>query len=233
MDYHHGDEVYRSSQGHGLFLGDIQAAEDIDWLRENNIRTGKASPIQSSPPPRAGSSSTTKTSNTSPTTSKTRNPKMPAYTSIWPASKLTNVLLAPSRPQNQRCTRALRSWSLQGNSVIYSVHHFGYRLPHQIQKHDLSIIPKDAKNQEALYMSQPRFLTTAKSLLKITFLPLAHFHVVHSQKVEEGEVTPARPNKMQSDAHHNLQQQLQSVVYRQERTIEQHPSSQKYEHKYE
>jgi len=33
MDYHHGDEVYLSGQGHGLFLGDVQAAQDIDWLQ--------------------------------------------------------------------------------------------------------------------------------------------------------------------------------------------------------
>ena len=38
--YRHGDEVLRSSQGHGLFIGDIQAAEDTDWLKDNNIRTG-------------------------------------------------------------------------------------------------------------------------------------------------------------------------------------------------
>ena len=40
MDYHHYDEIFKSPQGHPLFLGDIQAAEDIQWLLANNIRTG-------------------------------------------------------------------------------------------------------------------------------------------------------------------------------------------------
>lgn len=32
MEYHHADEVLRSSQGHGLFVGDVQAAENVEWL---------------------------------------------------------------------------------------------------------------------------------------------------------------------------------------------------------
>ena len=40
MDYHHYDEIFRSTQGHPLYLGDIQAAEDIEWLMSNNVRTG-------------------------------------------------------------------------------------------------------------------------------------------------------------------------------------------------
>lgn len=31
--YHHADEVFRSPQGHPLYLGDAQAAEDVAWLR--------------------------------------------------------------------------------------------------------------------------------------------------------------------------------------------------------
>ena len=38
--YHHADEVLRSAQGHGLFIGDVQAAEDVEWLCEHDIRTG-------------------------------------------------------------------------------------------------------------------------------------------------------------------------------------------------
>ena len=41
-DYHHYDEVWRSSQGHPLFLGDVQAAEDLEWLKRANVRTGTA-----------------------------------------------------------------------------------------------------------------------------------------------------------------------------------------------
>ena len=33
MDYKHADEVLRSAQGHSLYIGDIQAAENIEWLK--------------------------------------------------------------------------------------------------------------------------------------------------------------------------------------------------------
>ena len=38
--YNHADEVYKSQQGHSLFIGDVQAAEDDEWLRDNNVKMG-------------------------------------------------------------------------------------------------------------------------------------------------------------------------------------------------
>ena len=37
--YNHADEVLRSPQGHVLYIGDIQSAENIDWIHEKNIKT--------------------------------------------------------------------------------------------------------------------------------------------------------------------------------------------------
>jgi hypothetical protein len=45
MEYHHADEVLRSSQGHSLFVGDVQAAENVEWLQEKNVKTGRTSLI--------------------------------------------------------------------------------------------------------------------------------------------------------------------------------------------
>lgn len=38
--YHHADEVHRSPQGHCLYVGDVQAAEDTHWLLTHNVKTG-------------------------------------------------------------------------------------------------------------------------------------------------------------------------------------------------
>lgn len=40
QEYHHADGIILSPQGHALYVGDVQAAEDTQWLRENNVRTG-------------------------------------------------------------------------------------------------------------------------------------------------------------------------------------------------
>jgi hypothetical protein len=40
LSYHHADEVFRSPQGHAIYIGDATAAEDVRWLKEQNIRTG-------------------------------------------------------------------------------------------------------------------------------------------------------------------------------------------------
>jgi hypothetical protein len=40
LSYHHADEIIKSAQNHTLYIGDASAAEDVEWLRENNIRTG-------------------------------------------------------------------------------------------------------------------------------------------------------------------------------------------------
>ena len=42
--YHHADEILRSYQGHPLYVGDLSAAEDIAWLKNNNVNTGNAPP---------------------------------------------------------------------------------------------------------------------------------------------------------------------------------------------
>lgn len=31
--YRHADEILRNGQGHALWIGDVQAAEDIAWLK--------------------------------------------------------------------------------------------------------------------------------------------------------------------------------------------------------
>ena len=41
--YHHADEVLKSYQQHPLFIGDVSAAEDIDWLKSNKIGVGNSS----------------------------------------------------------------------------------------------------------------------------------------------------------------------------------------------
>ena len=33
INYHHADDVLKSSQGHSLFVGDVSAAEDVGWLK--------------------------------------------------------------------------------------------------------------------------------------------------------------------------------------------------------
>jgi len=40
LNYHHADDVHKSTQGHSLYIGDAAAAEDIAWLKTNNIKTG-------------------------------------------------------------------------------------------------------------------------------------------------------------------------------------------------
>lgn len=45
QEYNHADEILLSSQGHRLYIGDAQAAEDTQWLRENNVRTGRQQTI--------------------------------------------------------------------------------------------------------------------------------------------------------------------------------------------
>lgn len=40
LSYHHADEILRSAQGHALHIGDATAAEDVHWLKDQNIRTG-------------------------------------------------------------------------------------------------------------------------------------------------------------------------------------------------
>ena len=41
LSYHHADEILKYSQGHSLFIGDATAAEDVSWLKENNVKTGR------------------------------------------------------------------------------------------------------------------------------------------------------------------------------------------------
>ena len=43
--YHHADEVLRSYQQHPLFIGDISAAEDIEWLKSNKVGVGNCNLI--------------------------------------------------------------------------------------------------------------------------------------------------------------------------------------------
>lgn len=40
LNYHHADEILKSPQGHPLFIGDAAAAEDVEWLKQNDIHTG-------------------------------------------------------------------------------------------------------------------------------------------------------------------------------------------------
>ena len=40
LDYKHANEIIKGKNGHILWLGDCQAAENIDWLHDNNIRIG-------------------------------------------------------------------------------------------------------------------------------------------------------------------------------------------------
>lgn len=39
--YSHANAVYVNQKGHSLWVGDIQAAENVAWLKEKNIKTGK------------------------------------------------------------------------------------------------------------------------------------------------------------------------------------------------
>jgi hypothetical protein len=40
--YHHANEVLNSYQQHSLFIGDVSAAEDIEWLKNNRIGVGSS-----------------------------------------------------------------------------------------------------------------------------------------------------------------------------------------------
>jgi len=31
--YNHADEIFKSSNGHSVWIGDLQAAEDVAWLK--------------------------------------------------------------------------------------------------------------------------------------------------------------------------------------------------------
>lgn len=42
LDYRHANEILILKNKNVLWLGDFTAAEDINWIREKNIRTGKA-----------------------------------------------------------------------------------------------------------------------------------------------------------------------------------------------
>lgn len=41
LSYSHANEIITSANKHVLWVGDIQAAENIAWLKEKNIKTGK------------------------------------------------------------------------------------------------------------------------------------------------------------------------------------------------
>lgn len=45
-EYHASDLVYTHPSGHSLFLGDIQAALDLAFIKSERILTGKPSGIQ-------------------------------------------------------------------------------------------------------------------------------------------------------------------------------------------
>lgn len=40
LSYKHASQILTSKNGHALWIGDIQAAENVAWLKENNIRIG-------------------------------------------------------------------------------------------------------------------------------------------------------------------------------------------------
>lgn len=40
LDYKHANDILTNKNSNTLWLGDFQAAEDIEWLRKNNIRVG-------------------------------------------------------------------------------------------------------------------------------------------------------------------------------------------------
>jgi hypothetical protein len=44
-EYRHADEIIKPDHQNGVWIGDVQAAENIDWLKEKNIRTGTNSII--------------------------------------------------------------------------------------------------------------------------------------------------------------------------------------------
>jgi hypothetical protein len=50
-EYHSYDEVLRVPGGHALFLGDMQAAQDFDFLQQHQIRTGNSISTQWLQPP--------------------------------------------------------------------------------------------------------------------------------------------------------------------------------------
>ena len=40
MDYKHANQIHTNAKKNSLWLGDLASAENVKWLRENNIRTG-------------------------------------------------------------------------------------------------------------------------------------------------------------------------------------------------
>jgi hypothetical protein len=43
LDYKHANEIISSRKQNKLWLGDFQAAEDLNFLKRNNIKVGKQS----------------------------------------------------------------------------------------------------------------------------------------------------------------------------------------------
>lgn len=41
LDYKHANEILVANNKSVLWLGDCSAAEDLDWLRKHNVRTGR------------------------------------------------------------------------------------------------------------------------------------------------------------------------------------------------
>lgn len=40
LDYKHANEILVEKSKNVLWLGDCSAAEDLEWLRKHNVRTG-------------------------------------------------------------------------------------------------------------------------------------------------------------------------------------------------
>lgn len=40
-NYRHANQIHTNPKDNSLWLGDVRAAENIEWLREHNIRTGR------------------------------------------------------------------------------------------------------------------------------------------------------------------------------------------------
>lgn len=117
-EYHHADEVFRSSQGHSLFIGDVQAAEDTDWLRQHQVRTGKPSLVQWLQPQSGFISPTTPPLGISPTIWRTKKHKISTPISTWPAFRSTNVFHSAPRPAHQLRISTLRSRNIQSTLTL-------------------------------------------------------------------------------------------------------------------
>lgn len=182
-EYHSYDEVFRVPGGHALFLGDMQAAQDFDFLQQQQIRTGDLTLTQwSQPPATCRSWSSARRSDTSSTL-------------CWTASSRTSPpSSATSTSWSSRVSPgAASSFTVQPVSPAYpspqSVPHPRHLLPHAPRQ---SLLPRGhrLRSQEPTRSpAQPGLRTAAEAVRDPPAQnpPLAQFPTQPGEDLRVGE----------------------------------------------